>query len=60
MMLAQLGKSKRRAVESAIMKVVANDLKSLSAGKGHTTTEVGICRRLCLKAGHIRLKTISN
>lgn len=43
MMLAQLGEEQAAAaVESAIMKVVANDLKSLSAGKmGHTTTEVG-------------------
>lgn len=43
MMLEQLGEEKAAAaVEAAIMKVVANDLKSLSAGKmGYTTTEVG-------------------
>lgn len=43
MMLEQLGEEEAAAaVEAAIMKVVANDLKSLSAGKmGYTTTEVG-------------------
>ncbi len=43
MMLEQLGEDQAAAaVEGAIMKVVANDLKSLSAGKmGYTTTEVG-------------------
>lgn len=43
MMLEQLGEDQAAAaVESAIMKVVANDLKSLAAGKmGYTTTEVG-------------------
>ena len=43
MMLEQLGEEQAAAaVEAAIMKVVANDLKSLAAGKmGYTTTEVG-------------------
>lgn len=43
MMLEQLGEEQAAsAVEDAIMKVVAYDLKSLSAGKmGHTTSEVG-------------------
>lgn len=43
MLLEQLGEDQAAAaVEGAIMKVVANDLKSLSAGKmGYTTTEVG-------------------
>ena len=43
MLLEQLGEDQAAAaVEGAIMKAVANDLKSLSAGKmGYTTTEVG-------------------
>ncbi len=43
MMLENLGEIEAsHIVENAIMKVVSNDLKSLSAGKmGHTTTEVG-------------------
>jgi 3-isopropylmalate dehydrogenase len=43
MMLDNLGETEASLiVESAIMKVVSNDLKSLSAGKmGYTTTEVG-------------------
>jgi 3-isopropylmalate dehydrogenase len=43
MMLEHLGEEEAALlVERAIMKVVAHDLKSLSAGKmGYTTTEVG-------------------
>jgi 3-isopropylmalate dehydrogenase len=43
MMLENIGEIKAsHIVENAIMKVVSNDLKSLSAGKmGYTTTEVG-------------------
>jgi len=43
LMLENIGETEAsHIVENAIMKVVSNDLKSLSAGKmGHTTTEVG-------------------
>lgn len=43
MMLEHLGESKAAdAIERAVMKVVQNDMKSLSAGKmGHTTSEIG-------------------
>lgn len=43
MMLDHLGEEKSaRAIESAIMKVVKNDVKSLNAGKmGYSTSEVG-------------------
>ncbi len=43
MMLEYLGEEKAaRKIEEAIMKVVKNDVKSLSAGKmGHSTSEVG-------------------
>ena len=43
MMLEQLGEEKAAArIEKAVMKVVAKDLKSLSAGRmGKSTSEVG-------------------
>jgi 3-isopropylmalate dehydrogenase len=43
MMLENLGKAKAaQDIEGAIMKVVKQDVKSLSAGKmGHSTSEVG-------------------
>ncbi len=43
MMLEHLGESKAADdIEKAVMKIVQNDMKSLSAGKmGHTTTEIG-------------------
>jgi 3-isopropylmalate dehydrogenase len=43
MMLESLGEKKAtREIEAAIMKVVRQDVKSLSAGKmGYTTSEVG-------------------
>ena len=43
MMLEHLGESKAAEdIEKAVMKVVQNDIKSLSAGKmGHTTSEIG-------------------
>ena len=43
MMLEHLGESKAADdIEKAVIKVVQNDMKSLSAGKmGHTTTEIG-------------------
>jgi len=43
MMLEHLGESKAADdIEKAVIKIVQNDIKSLSAGKmGHTTTEIG-------------------
>jgi 3-isopropylmalate dehydrogenase len=43
MMLEKLGEEKAgRAIEAAIMKVVKQNVKSLSAGKmGYSTSEVG-------------------
>jgi len=43
MMLEHLGESKAaNDIEKAVMKIVQNDMKSLSAGKmGHTTSEIG-------------------
>ena len=43
MMLEHLGESKAADdIEKAVIKIVQNDMKSLSAGKmGHTTSEIG-------------------